>query len=255
MTDVRAQQERAANPLAGYWLLLRWGAGDIAAFLPIIIGIQVILSVAIILGFGLLMPDVDHATAQYLATGAPTMLLITVGLVVAPQAVGTQKAKGAFDWFRTLPVPRVAYLLADLTVWTVAALPGLAVALLTAWWRYGVEFQLAPTVVPAVVLVSLGTATIGYAVAVLLPQQVSMMVTQVLIFFTLLFSPITYPASNLPGWLQTVHAWLPFEAMGDVVRASLISGTFDASGRDYLVLIAWCVAAFAGCAAVMTRRT
>ena len=36
------------------------------------------------------------------------------------------------------------------------------------------------------------------------------LIANALVFFVLLFSPIVFPASQLPGWLYDLHRVLPF---------------------------------------------
>ena len=50
----------------------------------------------------------DETTILYLATGAPAITLITMGLVALPQVVAQAKTEGTLEYMRTLPVPRVA---------------------------------------------------------------------------------------------------------------------------------------------------
>ncbi|MER7420740.1 ABC transporter permease [Micromonospora peucetia] len=69
------------------------------------------------------------------------------------------------------------------------------------------------------------------------------LVTQVLVYFVMLFSPVTFPAGQLPAWFQAVHDVLPFRPAADLVRAGLLSDTCTASGRDLIVLLVWCAIA------------
>ena len=41
----------------------------------------------------------------------------------------------------------------------------------------------------------------------------------------LLLSPIFYPASRIPEWLQPYYAWNPFAVIIEMFRACLFSGT------------------------------
>ena len=59
------------------------------------------------------------------------------------------------------------------------------------------------------------------------------------------FSPITFPADQLPQWFQTLHEYLPIQAGADLLRAGLASDVFEATSRDVLVLAVWCVVAMA----------
>jgi hypothetical protein len=43
---------------------------------------------------------------MFLTTGAPTLTLVSLGLVMVPQMVVQAKSQGAFDYMWSLPVPR-----------------------------------------------------------------------------------------------------------------------------------------------------
>jgi ABC-2 type transport system permease protein len=155
---------------------------------------------------------------------------------------------------RSLPIPRVVYLLADMTVWLAVVLPGVVFAVIIASIRFGLDLEISPLVVPAVVLVALTATSIGYALASLLPPMVANMASQVLVIFILMFSPLNFPADRLPGWLAAIHNVLPIQAMGEVMRGTLASNSFPITFGAFALLGAWCVASFAATSVVLTRR-
>ena len=242
------------NALRSYGLLVAWQMLRIRMMLPLAIVVQALLAVGIVLGFPLLFPEIDRATTLYLATAAPTITLITMGLVLVPQVVAQAKTEGSLDFLRSLPVPRLAFLFADLTVWLVVILPGVVFAIVAAELRFGLGMQVSPLVVPAFVLVALTATSVGYAIAAVLPPMLANLTTQVLVVFVLMFSPLTFPAERLPDWFETVHRILPIQAMGEVVRGTLASNAFPLTIGAFLALAAWCAASFAVTGYVLTRR-
>jgi len=177
-----------------------------------------------------------------------------MGLVLVPQAVAQGKAQGTFDYMRTLPVPRLVNLFADVTVWLAVILPGVAFAVAVAALRFGLALSISPLVLPGMLLVALTATAVGYAIASLLPPMLSSLVTQVLVVFILMFSPLNFPADRLPGWLAALHRVLPIEAMGDIVRGTLAGNDFQLQGGSFLLLGAWCVVSFGIAHAVLNRR-
>lgn len=249
----------AAPPRIGTWssygTLLRWTMAQTGAMLPFVIVVQALLAAGIIVGFGLIIPDIDASSAQFLSTGAPTVLLMIIGLVMVPHGVAAARTSGTFTYLRALPVPRPLVLLADLTVWLAVALPSVVVAVLVAHLRYGFDYSFDwPVLLAASVLTALTAAAVGYAIAVTVPPLITQLVTQVLVFFVLLFSPVSFPASQLPSWFQTVHDVLPVRPAADLVRAGLLTDTYDASRRDLFVLLAWCTLGLAVAIRAMVRR-
>ncbi len=238
-----------------YGTLLRWTVAQIGAMLPLVVVVQALLAAGIIIGFGFLIPGLDTAAARFLSTGAPTVLLMVIGLVMVPQGVAQARTSGTFTYLRALPVPRPLLLLSELTVWLAVALPSVLVAVVVARLRYGFAYSFDwPLLAAASVLTAVMAAAVGYALAVLLPPILAQLSTQVLVFFVMLFSPITFPASQLPGWFRAVHDVLPFQSAADLLRAGLLSQTYDASWRDFAVLLAWCAAGLAISVGALVRR-
>ncbi len=240
--------------LRSYVLLVAWQVLRVRGLLPLAMVVQALLAVGIVLGYPLLFPAIDRTTTLFLATAAPTITLVTMGLVLVPQVVAQAKTEGSLDFLRSLPVPRIVYLLADLTVWLVVVLPGVVFAIVAAQWRFGLEMAVSPLVVPAFLLVALTATSVGYAIAAVLPPMLANLTTQVLVVFVLMFSPLTFPADRLPGWLAAIHGVLPIQAMGEVVRGTLASNAFPLTAGAFLALAAWCAASFTVTGFVLTRR-
>ena len=248
-----------ASVQVGLWssfrALLRWSLASIAAMLPLIVVIQAALAAGIVIGFGFLIPDITPDSALFLSSGAPTILLLTVGLVIVPQGVSRARASGALDFQRALPVSRPLLLMVDLVVWSLIALPGVAIGLLVAWLRYDLSYSFDWTVlVLASLLVTTMATAVGYSIAVLFPAMLAQLISQVLVFFVLLFSPITFPASQLPEWFQAVHRFLPIQPAAELLRAGIASEDFTAQGRDLAVLGLWTVAGLLITTRALVRR-
>jgi ABC-2 type transport system permease protein len=240
--------------LRSYTLLIRWQALRLKNMLPLAFVVQSLFAFGIVVGYPLLFPEIDRLTILFLATGAPAITLITMGVVVLPQVVAQSKLEGSLEFMRSLPVPRMAYLMADLTVWLAVVLPGVIFGVAVGAWAFDIALSLSLAIVPAVLLTVTTAAALGYALASLLPPMIAMLLSQVLVFGVLLFSPINYPAERLPGWLQSIHDVLPVQAMGEVMRGSLATDTFPLTVGPFVVLVAWCVAALGLSYATLQRR-
>lgn len=159
------------SALRSYRLLVIWQSLRLKQFLVLGVMVQVLFSLGIVLGYPLLFPNLDKITILFLATGAPAISLITIGLVGVPQMVSQAKTEGSIDYMRTLPIPRLVYLLADTSVLLVMVLPGVIFAIAVGAVRFGLQLDVSLLVVPAVLLVILTTTSMGYALAMLLPQM------------------------------------------------------------------------------------
>ena len=242
------------HTLHSYRLLVTWQTLRLQSFLPLAIVVQVMFAFGIVVGYPLLFPELDEMTVLFLATGAPAITLITMGLVALPQVVSQGKTEGTLEYMRSLPVPRMVYLMADLTVWLAMVLPGVVFAVAVGSWAFDLALSVSLAIVPAVLLVATTAAAIGYAMASLLPPMVAMLLTQVLVIGVLIFSPINYPAERLPEWMQDIHAVLPVQAMGEVIRGSLAADTFALTSGPFVLLTGWCVVALGLSYITLQRR-
>lgn len=239
---VAAGRPPSARSIVVLISLLRRQAAQAGTLFPLVIVLQTLMAAGIVIGFGFLIPGMTPETALFLSTGAPTILLFTVGLVVVPQSVARSRTDGTFEHLRTLPVPRPLLLLAELLVWAGVALPGLVIGVLVGVWRYGLELSPHwPVLIGAALLVTVMATSVGYAIAVSMQPALAQLVSQMLVFFVLLFSPIAFPAAQLPQWLRTVHDVLPIRPGADLLRAGLAADSFPTSGRDLIVLTLWTI--------------
>lgn len=110
MTAPRTRSARPVPPRTGlvttYLTLLRWNMAQIGAMLPLILVVQAVPAAGIIIGFGFLIDDLNTPAALFLSTGTPTVLLMVIGLVMAPQGVAQSRTSSTFTYLRALPVPR-----------------------------------------------------------------------------------------------------------------------------------------------------
>jgi ABC-2 type transport system permease protein len=241
--------------LRSYRLLVTWQALRKKNYLPLMMAVQTLFTLGVVLGYPLLFPTLDRTAIYLIATGAPAISMISVGLVALPQTVGEAKTEGSLAYMRSLPVPRLAYLVADLTVWLAIVVPGVILGVLVGAWRFGLDLQVSPLVIPAVLMVALTATCVGYALASVLPYMLTVIVTQALVVFVFMFSPLTFLPDKLPGWLETVHRVLPIQAMGEVTRGTIAPNEFPLPPGAFLTLAVWCALGFLVTYAAMTRRT
>ena len=244
-----------ANWVRSYLAMLRWDMTNTRLMIPILAFAQAISGAGLVLGFGLLIPSLPPLVAAYLVTGAAVVTLIMVGAAVGPQLVAQQKMEGSYDFMWSLPVPRSAAAMSWVTLNAIIAVPGMVAALVAGALRFDVRFAITPMVVPAVLITIVSGTLLGYALSHAIPKpEVTLLVSQLLIFVIFGFAPIAFPAKNLPSWMATTHQYLPFVHMANIIRDSLVDGIATDVAHSYLVLAIWSVAAIAVSAAVLRRR-
>jgi ABC-2 type transport system permease protein len=232
---------KMAKYFRNYGYLLKWQALSQKPFLPLNVIVQIMIAVGFVIGVSYFYPGINPGIAKYLTTGAPTIILLMVGLVLLPQIVGLARKEGTFDYMWSLPIPRMVYIAADATIWVAVTLPGVIVALAMGAAYYHFSLSISPLIIPAFLLVAAAGVLLGYVIALGAPKpEIAQIATQVIVFFIMLFSPVLYPVSQLPGWLAAVHRVLPIQYMADLMRGTLTDIPVNL-GLAFGVVGAWCV--------------
>jgi ABC-2 type transport system permease protein len=240
--------------LSSYGLMLKWQALSNKPILPLNLVVQIMIAIGFIVGIGYFYPQISPNIAKYLTTGAPTISLLMVGLVLVPQVVAMSRTSGTFDYIWSLPVPRMIYVAADATIWILVSLPGviLSVVLGSVYYHFGL--QVSPLVVPAILLIALTGTFVGYMIAHGAPKpQMAQLATQIIVFGIMIFSPVMYPAEQLPAWLAAVHKVLPVKYMADLSRGTLTDLDVNL-GLAFGVVGAWCLVGFVATLLLVRRR-
>jgi ABC-2 type transport system permease protein len=225
-----------------------------AGFFMFMALLQILISIGIVIGFTYLIPNPDTEAILFLATGAPTIILIFTGLVILPQQIGNAKTDGYMEYIRTWPVNRSVILGADTTIWLLITLPGIIVSTIAAHLMFTPGYDISWTIVPALLMIALTSIGVGYGFSYLLSPVASMSISQIVVFGALMFSPVNFPMDRLPEWLQSLHEVLPIYSMAEVMRASLAASTFEATAGNYINLMVWCVLGFGGAMIILNRK-
>jgi ABC-2 type transport system permease protein len=242
------------NVVRQYGLLLKWQALSQKPILALNMAVQIMIAVGFVIGLSFFYPDIAPTTAKFLTTGAPTIILLMIGLVLLPQIVGMARKEGTFDYLWSLPIPRMLYIAADATVWVAVALPGVIVALVMGAAYFDFSLSISPLVIPALLLVAISGVLLGYTLAHGAPKpEIAHVITQILIFVIMIFSPVLYPVEQLPDWLAKVHSVLPIQYMADLSRGTLTDLDIDL-GLAFIVVGAWCAVGLVATNFIIRRR-
>ncbi|GAB6088506.1 ABC transporter permease [Spirochaeta dissipatitropha] len=206
--------------------------------------VQTLISVGVIFGFSFLLPEIDTMTALYLTTGAPTVIMLTTGLTILSQMVAEDKTKGILEYMLSWPIGRWVYIVGDSIYWFCITLPGILLAFVIGSWYLDISITISVAGIMVLLFIGFTSMCIGYAMAALLPPKTTHLMSQILIFAVLLFSPINFPPERLPGWLAAVHRWLPLQHVADTMRAAFAPDYFTAELQSYVIVAVWALVAF-----------
>jgi len=244
----------AAWVLRQYTLLVNIQIRSMRAAFWFIMVIQISFAAGLVLGLGYLIPDISKETATYLTVGAATQQFVTVGLVMLPQFITEAKTLGRLEYFLTMPISREAYLMAQLSVVAMLALPGVILTLALGSVRYGIGLSVDPIVVLVALLAMLSLAGVGVALGMACPlPEVTNSITNLIIFYVLFFAPVLVPSSQLPWVLQKTALVMPPTYAADAMRATLTHLPDTHLGSSLLVMAGFAIASSA-LSAVMIRR-
>ncbi len=238
-----------------YNLMVRWVFLSSRPWLSLNLAVQIMIAVGFIYGISYFYPQITPDIARYVVTGAPTLIMLTVGFVMVPQIVANTRTEGTFDYIWSLPVPRMAHIAADATNVFGTTLPGTILAVVLGATYFDFSLTVSPLVIPAVLLIAMCGTFIGYSIAFAVPKPMMVnVITQVLVFVVMLFSPVMFPADRLPEWLQAIHQVFPVQYMADLVRGTLTDIDVN-MGLAFGVTGAWCVAGFILTTILVRRRS
>ena len=215
---------------------------------------QIVISLGISIGFTYLFATPDSQTTLYLATGAPTIILMMAGLVSLPMQNATAKTEGYNDYLRTLPVNRFAIIVSDTIIWLLLTIPGFVISTILTNLLFKPGYSISWTVIPIYLIVALTAIGIGYGFSFVMKPQMAMALSQLAAFGGLMFSPINFPMERLPEWLQFVHKILPLDSMAQVMREAMANTTFTAEPICYVKLIIWCIAGYGGAIYILNKK-
>ena len=254
-TDEWARRKGVAHLWQSYRHMLRFELINLRSFLVIALVIQTLMGAGMGVMYGFYLGDIPPEAASFLVSGIPALALFPLGFVLVPNVISGQRIEDTYDYVWSLPVPRTASAGATFTVFTAISLPGTFVALLVSSLVYDVQLEPNWMIVPAIILSASMATAVGYAVGQGMsnPRLVNLL-TNLLIFVILMFSPIVIPIELFPDWLAAAHRVLPFWHMANLVRDGLTSGFVDNVGASYAVSAAWTVGAVAISARVVGRR-
>jgi ABC-2 type transport system permease protein len=241
--------------LGSYLAMLRFDIAAQRGWLPMFMIQQVLFGAGMAVIYGFYIGHLSKPQALFIVSGSPALAVLTAGLIGVVTMVAERQEAGSWDFIWSLPCPRSAAVASNCTVFTLLALPGIVATLVLASWRYGVTLSVSPAAVPALLLTALVVTSVAFGMALLIPNPVvTSALVNALIFVILLYSPIVFPISRLPGWLAETQRVLPIYPVAQVLRASVTSGLVSNVAAWYAVLAGWTAVSWAAVGWVVGRR-
>ncbi len=181
------------------------------------------IPVYLIATFGVFASSDDRVGLSYLLTGSLILSLLLIGLSRVSEHFAFMRALGTLDYFATLPIARIAFILATLIAFVVLALPSTLVTLLLATLMLHVPLTIHPLVILVLPLICLALSGLGALIGLLgqNPDEVNNLST--LVSFVLFgFGPVIVPLERLPAFVQTLSLLSPATYAASGLRQVLL---------------------------------
>ena len=216
-----------------FFYLLRWNYLRQKDLFLLFTLAQVLLSISLLFGYPLVIGEIDTTAAYYLSSGSVLIGIISIGCTISSPVIANAKSEGHVDYVRALPIPRILISLADLWMWMIAILPGVFISVILGYFRFSIRLNVSVLAVFILFLICL-----GFAIAYTFSPNIVTLMSQLILMIGLMFSPIMYPASRLPDWINHLYHVLPFVPSVNLLRACVYSHG-HVSFFDFTILIIW----------------
>jgi ABC-2 type transport system permease protein len=162
---------------------------------------------------------------RYLAGGALAASLTMGPAVMLCARLGLAREHQEFDYWATLPVPKVSLVLALCTGHLLFSLPGVAAMLAIGYFLLGVPLSGVLAVLPLVPLAALAMAGIGAFLGSRAPNSiVGNLLGNLVLAVALFLSPVMTELSAYPAVLRAVAYAVPTTYVADAFRHVLDAG-------------------------------
>lgn len=193
--------------------------------------------------------DFDGLTAfdAYVLPLTLTMIMALIGIVNMPSFLAAYRKAGILRRLSVTPANPVAVLAAQAAVALAHTVLGVAIALLIAHFAFDAAPPRAPlTTIAVLALATTATFAVGLLIAALAPTPNAAVAIGLLTFFATMATGGGFgPRTNLPDWLATTGAHLPYGASLDALSATWMGAPPDLASLAALTLTTLLAAATA----------
>ena len=242
----RLTSARVESRLGRFWLnyvhLTAVVILEFRQWLAILFSLTVFLNLGMIFAFSFIAGSRDPALGQYIVPGSAIMALVTIGVSMVANDLAQQRRSGSILYYASLPISKMAYVLAIVTGNGFAALPGVLVTVLAGSWLYQLPLAFNPLVLAVLPLAAISLAGFGAAIGLGIKNwRVVGMAAQLTMFFIMFFAPVMIPPERLPGILQATGWLLPPTYAARAFRAALQPEITGALMMDVGILALWAI--------------
>lgn len=187
----------------------------------------------------------DNASLIYVISGSAIFSVANDGLYSVAVRIGSMKKEGMLLYYASLPISKIAFVIATVLARMVVTLPGMLVPLVFGSAVYHVQLEFNLWIVLLLPLMALAMCSIGMALGSFINSlEMIQIIVNLLLFMLVMAAPVFIPMQALPLPLQILGYLLPPTYAADALRHALNGTIGTAFYVDLVVLIAMIIASF-----------
>lgn len=227
------------------WVLWLEQMGEVRVNWPLYLLFSVIFPIVLVFGFTRLGSGLtDGFSLLYIISGSIIMSLTSDGIVGMASKLGEMKRDNSLLYYASLPISRLAFVLALILSRFVVTIPGMIAPLVFGAFVYNFEISLNIWLFLLIPLISLACSIFGLFIGIVI-ESVNLinLIANAMMIIVLLAAPIFMPYESLPLPLQWASFLVPLTyaaaALREAIAGSIGSIFFINAG----VLLAFITAA------------
>jgi len=187
------------------------------------------MSLPFVIVFGLSRMS-DPGNALYIVTGSAVLVACNDALSGVAIKFGLLRRGGMLVYYGSLPISRVAFVLALLASRLALSLPGMVFGLIAGRVVLGLDIQVNAAVVGVLIVSGVSLAAVGFAMGVFVESlEIIYGITSLIVTALPLCVPMFFPADRLPGIVVALSRLYPPVYAADALRHA-VAGTY---GPDF----------------------
>lgn len=189
-----------------------------------------VLPLAMVFGFSRFGSGLtDTNSLIYIISGAAIFSVANDGIYTMAVRIGSMKKEGMLLYYASLPINKVAFVMAIMLSRLIITLPGMIAPMLFGSLIYKVDLNFSLWIVLLLPLTALSLSAIGMALGSIVNSlEMIQIIVNLLLFILIMAAPVFIPWQSLPLPLKLLGYLLPPSYAADALR-HVLSGTIDVS--------------------------
>lgn len=181
------------------------------------------LPLSMVFGFARIGSGLSDATSLvYIISGSAIFSVANDSLYGMAVRIGSMKKEGMLLYYASLPISKVAFVIAVIATRLIVTLPGMLAPMLFGRLIYNVPLAFDPWIIVLLVLTALSLASVGMAFGTLINSlELIQIIVNILLFVLVMAAPVFIPMQALPLPLQILGYLLPPTYAADALRQAL----------------------------------